>query len=169
MYYYQFGPGINQENLGKLMSQAPSQAAAILLAVWELGNNSTKVSEDQIIDHIQADLKKFSPRAKGPEVVPGFVAYYRQSLGKLPATILTQTKDALGGKARGGRTGGLEFLTDPLTGEQIPNVFKREPTKNPGSRKTKKIVTEEFIEDSEGDEMPELDDGDVEGDESEQN
>jgi hypothetical protein len=156
MYYYQLGSGINQENLGKLLAQAPAQAGAILLATWELGNNTQKVSEDQIIDHISGDLKRFSPRAKDESVVPGFVAYYRQMLGKLPESIIVQSKDALGGKARGARGGGLEFLTDPITGEQIPNVFKREPTKNPGSRKTKKIVTEEYLSDSDGDEMPEL-------------
>ncbi len=155
MYYYQFSDKINAENLEKLIAQAPSQAGAILRAVWEIGTNEKKVSEDEIIDLIEKDLKRFSPRAKGPEVVAGFVAYYRQMLGKLPKTILEQTKDNLGGKARGGRTGGAEFIIDPVTGEQIENVFKRAPVKNPGSRKTKKIVTEEFLEDSD-DEMPEL-------------
>jgi hypothetical protein len=154
MYYYQFTDKINAENLEKLIAQAPSQAGAILRATWELGTNEKKVSEDQIIDLISAELARFSPKAKGPEVVPGFVAYYRQMLGKLPAHIIAQTKDNLGGKPRGGRAGGMEFLLDPITGEQIENVFKRTPVKNPGSRKTKKIVTEEYLEDS--DEMPEL-------------
>jgi len=165
MYYYQFSDKINAENLEKLIAQAPQQAGAILRAVFETGNNTQKVSEDQIIDLISGDLKRFSPRAKDESVVPGFVAYYRQMLGKLPATILTQTKDALGGKART-RGGGLEFLTDPVTGEQMPNVFKREPTKNPGSRKTKKIVTEEYL-DEEGDEMPELEGEDSSAEEGE--
>lgn len=154
MYYYQFTDKINADNLEKLIGQAPSQAGAILRAVWELGSNEKKVSEDQVIDLIERDIKRFSPKAKGPEVVAGFVAYYRQMLGKLPKHIIEQTKDNLGGKPRGGRSGGQEFLLDPITGEQIENVFKRAPTKNPGSRKTKKIVTEEFLEDS--DDMPEL-------------
>jgi len=154
MYYYKFTDKINAENLEKLISQAPSQAGAILRATWELGSNEEKVSEDQIIDLIERELTRFSPKAKGPEVVQGFVAYYRQMLGKLPPHILEQSKDNLGGKPRGGRAGGAEFLLDPITGEQIENVFKRSPVKNPGSRKTKKIVTEEYLEDSE--EMPEL-------------
>lgn len=167
MYYYQFTDKVNADNLEKLISQAPSQAGAILRATWELGKNEKKVSEDQIIDLIASELGRFSPKAKGPEVVPGFVAYYRQMLGKLPKHIMEQTKDNLGGKPRGGRAGGQEFLLDPITGEQIENVFKRAPTKNPGSRKTKKIVTEEYLEDSE--DMPELSDGgdDVEGDDKE--
>jgi len=158
MYYYKFTDKINAENLEKLISQAPSQAGAILRAVWELGSNQSKVSEDQVIDLIGSELARFSPKAKGPEVVPGFVAYYRQMLGKLPAHIVEQTKDNLGGKPRGGRAGGQEFLLDPITGEQIENVFKRSPVKNPGSRKTKKIVTEEYLE--EDDDMPELEEGD---------
>jgi hypothetical protein len=157
MYYYQFTDKINAENLEKLIGQAPAQAGAILRAVWELGNNTEKVSEDAIIDHISSDLKRFSAKAKDESVVPGFVAYYRQMLGKLPAHIIAQTKDNLGGKPRGGRGGGQEFLLDPITGEQIENVFKRTPVKNPGSRKTKKIVTEEYLEDTDSDEeMPEL-------------
>jgi hypothetical protein len=160
MYYYQLSDRINAENLEKLIAQTPSQAGAILRATWELGTNERAVSEDEVIDKIQSDLARFSPRAKGPDVVPGFVAYYRQALGKLPESILKQTKDNSAGKTRGGRGGGLEFLLDPITGEQIPNVFKREPTKNPGSRKTKKIVTEEYLEEEE--EMPELEEGNSE-------
>lgn len=166
MYYYQFSERINAENLEKLIAQAPAQAGAILRAVWEIGNNTEKVSEDQVIDLIQSELSRFSPRAKGPDVVPGFVAYYRQMLGKLPETILKQIKDSTAGKSRGSRGGGAEFILDPVTGEQIPNVFKREPVKNPGSRKTRKIVTEELLDDSDGDEMPELE---GEGEEGEEN
>lgn len=165
MYYYQFSEKINAENLEKLIAQAPSQAGAILRATWEIGTNERKVSEDEVIDKISSELKRFSPRAKDESVVPGFVAYYRQMLGKLPETILKQTKDNLGGKSRGGRSGGAEFIVDPVTGEQIENVFKRAPVKNPGSRKTKKIVTEEYLED-ENDEMPELE-GEGEGGEGE--
>lgn len=166
MFYYKFAEKINQDNLKKLVEQVPAQAGAILVAVWNLGKNETAVSEDQIIDHIQADIKTYSPRAKGPEVVPGFVAYYRQMLGKLPEHILVQTKDNLGGKARGRAGGGVEHLIDPITGEKIENVFKRPPTKNPGSRKTRKIVTEEILEDD-GEEMPELEEAGAESAEEE--
>ena len=38
-------------------------------------------------------------------------------------------------------------MIDPVTGETIENVFKRAPVKNPGSRKTRKIVTEEILGD----------------------
>jgi hypothetical protein len=142
---------MTDESVKKLMSQAPSQAAAIILAAWELrGDGSTPVSEDAIIDHISADLARFSPRAKGPEVVPGFVAYYRAMLGKLPAHIMEQTKDNLGSKPRGGGKRAAEQMVDPITGEVMENVFKRAPVKNPGSRKTRKIVTEEILGDDDG-------------------
>jgi hypothetical protein len=157
MYYYQFSDKMNQEALNKLMAQAPSQAAAILLAVWEVGGTEKKVSEDQVIDHIASDLARFSPRAKGVEVIPGFVAYYRAMLGKLPAHILAQTKDNLGGKSRGGGRKGADTMVDPITGETMENIFKRDPVKNPGSRKTRKLVTEEYLEDSEGDEGEDVD------------
>lgn len=148
MYYYKLAAAMNKEAIGKLMAQAPSQAAAIILAVSELQTDDKPVSEDEIIDHISGDLARFSPRAKGPEVVPGFVAYYRAMLGKLPAHIMEQTKDNLGNKSRGGgKKGGADHMLDPLTGETIENVFKRAPVKNPGSRKTRKIVTEEILGD----------------------
>jgi hypothetical protein len=147
MYYYKYSDKMTAENVKTLMAQAPSQAAAILLAVWELKGNEAPVSEDAIIDHISADLARFSPRAKGPEVVPGFVAYYRAMLGKLPAHIMEQTKDNLGSKPRGGGKRAAESMIDPVTGETIENVFKRAPVKNPGSRKTRKIVTEEILGD----------------------
>jgi hypothetical protein len=41
-------------------------------------------------------------------------------------------------------------MVDPLTGEVMENVFKRAPVKNPGSRKTRKIVTEEILGDDDG-------------------
>ena len=147
MYYYQFSDKMTEATVKKLMAQAPSQAAAIILAVWELKGIEAPVSEDAIIDHISADLARFSPRAKGPEVVPGFVAYYRAMLGKLPEHIMKQTKDNLGGKPRGGGKRAAEQMIDPITGEVIENVFKRAPVKNPGSRKTRKIVTEEILGD----------------------
>lgn len=150
MYYYTFSDKMTEEALKKLCAQAPSQAAAVLLAAWELKDKveNGKVSEDAIIDHIGSDLARFSPRAKSVDVIPGFVAYYRAMLGKLPAHILTQDKDSLGAKARGGkRGGGAETIVDPITGEAMANVFKRDPVKNPGSRKTRKIVTEETLED----------------------
>ena len=151
MYYYKSSDKMTEAAVKKLMAQAPSQAAAIILAVWELKGTEAPVSEDAIIDHISNDLARFSPRAKGPEVVPGFVAYYRAMLGKLPAHIMEQTKDNLGSKPRGG--GGrraAEQMIDPITGEVIENVFKRAPVKNPGSRKTRKIVTEEILGDDDG-------------------
>lgn len=151
MYYYKFSEKMTEESLKKLIAQAPSQAGAILLAVWELKDKADKVSEDMVIDHISGDLARFSPRAKGAEVVPGFVAYYRAMLGKLPAHILEQTKDNLGGKQRGGKRAGADTMIDPVTGESMANVFKREPVKNPGSRKTRKIVTEEILGDEDED------------------
>ncbi len=150
MYYYKFSDKMTEESVKKLMAQAPSQAAAIILAVWELRGNGDPVSEDAIIDHISGDLARFSPRAKGPEVVPGFVAYYRAMLGKLPAHIMEQTKDNLGSKPRGGGKRAAEQMVDPITGEVMENVFKRAPVKNPGSRKTRKIVTEEILGDDDG-------------------
>jgi hypothetical protein len=150
MYYYKFSDKMTQEAVMKLMAQAPSQAAAIILATWELRGNGDPVSEDAIIDHISSDLARFSPRAKGPEVVPGFVAYYRAMLGKLPAHIMEQTKDNLGAKPRGGGKRAAEAMVDPITGETIENVFKRAAVKNPGSRKTRKIVTEEILGDDDG-------------------
>lgn len=156
MYYYKLASAITEEHVKKLMAQAPSQAAAIILAVWELrGDGTAPVSEDAIIDHISADLARFSPRAKGPEVVPGFVAYYRAMLGKLPAHIMEQTKDNLGNKPRGGKRSSVDNMIDPVTGETIENVFKRAPVKNPGSRKTRKIVTEEILgDDDDSGEVP---------------
>lgn len=157
MYHYKFGEKMTADILGKLLAQVPSQAGAILQATWDIATNERAVSEDEIIDKIESDLKKYSPRAKGPEVIPGFVAYYRQMLGKLPAHILEQTKDNTASKARGGgRASKAETMIDPITGETIPNVFKRAPVKNPGSRKTRKIVTEELLGDD--DDMPELED-----------
>jgi hypothetical protein len=153
MYYYQYNEKMTKEAVDKLMAQAPSQAAAILLAVWEIGGTEKKVSEDELIDHIADDLKRFSPRAKGPEVIPGFVAYYRAMLGKLPEHILSQTKDNLGGKTRGGGKRGADTMVDPITGETIENVFKRAPVKNPGARKTRKLVTEEFLEEGDDDDV----------------
>lgn len=156
MYYYKFSDKMNDAAVKKLMAQAPSQAAAIILAAWELrGDGTAPVSEDAIIDHISSDLARFSPRAKGPEVVPGFVAYYRAMLGKLPAHIMEQTKDNLGSKPRGGGKRAAEAMIDPITGETIENVFKRAPVKNPGSRKTRKIVTEEILgDDDDSGEVP---------------
>jgi len=166
MYYYRFSDKMTEEAVKKLMAQAPSQAAAIILAVWELRDPAgvDKVSEDAIIDHISGDLARFSPRAKGPEVVPGFVAYYRAMLGKLPAHIMEQTKDNLGNKPRGGKRSSVDSMVDPITGETIENVFKRAPVKNPGSRKTRKIVTEELLGDDE-DEVDFIDEpaDDIEG------
>jgi hypothetical protein len=159
MYYYKLSEKMNEELVKKLMAQAPSQAAAIILAVWELKGSSEKVSEDAIIDHISNDLARFSPRAKDVSVVPGFVAYYRAMLGKLPSHIMEQTKDNLGGKPRGGKRAGADTMIDPVTGETIDNVFKRAPVKNPGSRKTRKIVTEEILGDEEDFEEP---DGELE-------
>jgi len=150
MYYYKFSDKMTEEAVKKLMAQAPSQAAAIILATWELRGNGDPVSEDAIIDHISSDLARFSPRAKGPEVVPGFVAYYRAMLGKLPAHIMEQTKDNLGAKPRGGGKRAAEAMVDPITGEVMENVFKRAAVKNPGSRKTRKIVTEEILGDDDG-------------------
>jgi multidrug efflux pump subunit AcrA (membrane-fusion protein) len=72
-------------------------------------------------------------------------------LGKLPAHIMEQTKDNLGGKPRGGKRAGADTMVDPITGETIENVFKRAPVKNPGSRKTRKIVTEEILGDEDED------------------
>jgi len=167
MYYYQFSDKMTRESLGKLMAQAPSQAAAVLLAVWELGGNEKKVSEDTIIDHIASDLARFSPRAKDVSVIPGFVSYYRAMLGKLPAHICVQTKDNLGGKARGGGKGGADTMVDPITGETMENVFKRTAAKNPGSRKTKKIVTEEYLENDDDDESGEVPMDDIENEAAE--
>ena len=150
MYYYKLADAMTEENVKKLIDQAPSPAAANILDVWELKGNGDPVSEDAIIDHISADLARFSPRAKGPEVVPGFVAYYRAMLGKLPAHIMEQTKDNLGAKPRGGGKRAAEAMVDPITGEAMENVFKRAPVKNPGSRKTRKIVTEEILGDDDG-------------------
>jgi hypothetical protein len=148
MYSYRFGEKMTKEALDKLIAQVPSQAGAILLATWEIGTNQAVVTEDQIMDLIESDLARFSPRAKDKSVIPGFVAYYRMMLGKLPAHILVQTKDASGGKARGGsRASRAENITDPITGELMANVFKRAPVKNPGSKKTRKIVTEELLSD----------------------
>lgn len=149
MYYYKLSDKMTPEMVKKLMTQAPSQAAAIILAVSELQKDGEKVSEDTVIDHISSDLARFSPRAKDVSVVPGFVAYYRAMLGKLPAHIMEQTKDNLGGKPRGGKRAGAETMIDPITGETMDNVFKRAPVKNPGSRKTRKIVTEEILGDEE--------------------
>lgn len=152
MYIYQFGPKMTKEALDKLIAQVPSQAGAILLAAWELKGNEGPVTEDAIMDLIESDLARFSPRAKDKSVIPGFVAYYRMMLGKLPEHILVQTKDATGGKARGGSRGSrAETITDPITGELMANVFKRAPVKNPGSKKTRKIVTEEILGDEDGD------------------
>ena len=159
MYYYKLSDKMTPESIKKLMAQAPSQAAAIILAVSELQKDGEKVSEDAVIDHISNDLARFSPRAKDVSVVPGFVAYYRAMLGKLPSHIMEQTKDNLGNKPRGGgKRAGAESMVDPITGETMENVFKRAPVKNPGSRKTRKIVTEEILGDEDEDfEEPEGD------------
>jgi hypothetical protein len=52
-------------------------------------------------------------------------------------------------------------MVDPITGETMDNVFKRAPVKNPGSRKTRKIVTEEILGDEDEDFSDEPD-GDLE-------
>lgn len=152
MHYYKFSEQMTDEIVKKLMAQAPSQAAAILLAVWEIQSKTNdKVSEDAVIDHISAELARFSPRAKDVSVVPGFVAYYRAMLGKLPSHIMEQSKDNLGNKPRGGgKRSNAETMIDPITGEAMDNVFKRAAVKNPGSRKTRKIVTEELLGDDDG-------------------
>jgi len=162
MYYYKLSDKMTPESIKKLMAQAPSQAAAIILAVSELQKDGEKVSEDAIIDHISSDLARFSPRAKDVSVVPGFVAYYRAMLGKLPSHIMEQTKDNIGNKPRGGgKRASAESMVDPITGETMENVFKRAPVKNPGARKTRKIVTEEILGD-EDDEFSDEPDGDLE-------
>lgn len=168
MYYYQFGEKMTDEAVDKLIASSPGQAGGMLLAMKELGAQIEKISEDQIIDAIEKDLKKYSPRAKDISVIPGFVAYYRASLGKLPEHILVQTKDNSGSKSRGGgRSSAAETMLDPITGEMMANVFKRAPVKNPGVRgkKVTKIVTEETLEEMEDDE-PNDDLDDVGGDEN---
>lgn len=151
MFYYKLGQGMDAEKLKKFEGVIPQQAYAIMLATLELcGPEKPEASEDEIIDHISGDLKRFSPRSDNTDVVPGFVSYYRQMLKKLPAHILEWRQDDVGNKERTGRAPSPEFIVDPITGEQMANVFKRKPVK-----KVKVVKEEEYL-DEEDDTPPAL-------------
>lgn len=154
MFYYKLGSGMDAEKLGKLQGVIPQQAFAVMLATLEIcGPEKPEASEDDIIDHISGDLKRFSPKSENTDVVPGFVAYYRQMLKKLPKHILEWRQDDVGNKERQGRAPSPEMILDPITGEQMVNVFKRKPVK-----KVKVVKEEEeYLEDDE-EQMPELKD-----------
>jgi hypothetical protein len=140
MKVYKIGTALegNKDMYDKLVAQAPRQAGAILLAIWELsGGKSVMVTETEIIRHISENLSRLAPTAKDASVVDGFVAYYRTMLGKLPQHLIEQSG---GGRASGGGTRAPAEVIDPTTGESLGTLFARPKVQNPGSRK-KKIQT----------------------------
>lgn len=164
-YAYKLNPALTEDQLMKLVGQAPQQAGAILIALSELRARNKFVDERELIPYIGEHLDRLSPRAKDKSVIPGFVAYYRTMLCALPETILSSTKGPSTRGSGGGKRSAAVTLIDPVTGEEIPNPFLRKPVKNPGIR-AMKAKTQELLGDME--EMEELEEGEEPVDELEE-
>jgi len=158
MKVYKIGTALagNKDLYDKLVAQAPRQAGAILLAIWEISDGkSVMVTETEIIKHIADNLSRLAPTAKDASVVDGFVAYYRNMLGKLPQHLIEQSG---GGRASGGGSRAPAEVIDPTTGESLGTLFARPKVQNPGSRKKKIQTIGELADELESDEADAPDD-----------
>ena len=130
MHQYKFGSEMTEEALDKLRGQAPKQGAGILLAIYDLGGFKSEVPEDKIVTLMESDLARYSPGSAVGKSLKNSVSSYRGMLSGLPEHILTVKSDGAGrGKFSKGRNAAPATILDPLTGEDIPNVFKKKRAK----------------------------------------